>query len=418
VGHWFDGDGAVLALQLTGTEATATYRYVKTMGFLAEQQAGTLQFGGYGSLPAGQWWQRFGKPLKNAANTSVLALPDKLLALWEGGAPHALTLDNLETLGLDELDGLGKLPYSAHPKLDRRTGEIFNFGVSIGLSGILNLYRSDRTGKIQQQTAIALNGIPLIHDFVLAGQYLVFCVPPVRLNSLPVLMQQSSYSEALLWQPDKGTEIIVVDRHTLQVVSRTQTEPWYQWHFANGYQDPDGSVIVQIARYSDFQTNQHLKEVVTGQVQALVQATLWQLWLEPQTGKVRSLTQILDRSCEFPVVNPAETGQLARFIYLAVHRQGTENCGELYNAIARFDTKTETLTEANLGENGYPSEPIYAADAEVGDRGWILTVVYDGNAHRSEVWIFAADGLDREPVCRLALPDVIPLSFHGTWQPG
>ncbi|HEY9875676.1 MAG TPA: carotenoid oxygenase family protein, partial [Candidatus Obscuribacterales bacterium] len=73
--------------------------------------------------------------------------------------------------------------------------------------------------------------------------------------------------------------------------------------------------------------------------------------------------------------------------------------------------------EADLGENRYPTEPIYAADAQNPEKGWVLTVVYDGNAKESEVWVYQCDRLDEEPVCRLGLPSVIPLSFHGTWKP-
>lgn len=50
------------------------------------------------------------------------------------------------------------------------------------------------------------------------------------------------------------------------------------------------------------------------------------------------------------------------------------------------------------------------------EQGWILTVVYDGEQDRSEVWIFDSEHLDEEPVCRLGLPEVIPIGFHGTWK--
>ncbi len=70
-----------------------------------------------------------------------------------------------------------------------------------------------------------------------------------------------------------------------------------------------------------------------------------------------------------------------------------------------------------MGENRYPAEPIYAPKPENPDLGWIVTVVYDGNTDTSEVWVFDSDGLDREPICRLSLPSVIPPSFHGTWKP-
>jgi len=32
-------------------------------------------------------------------------------------------------------------------------------------------------------------------------------------------------------------------------------------------------------------------------------------------------------------------------------------------------------------------EPIYAPDTHNPDQGW-MTVVYDGNSHTSEVWVF------------------------------
>ena len=136
VGHWFDGDGAILAVHFTDAGAKGIYRYVKTKGYLAEAKAGKFLYGNYGMTEPGPIWNHWlhlltnNDPFKNTANTSVLALPDKLLALWEGGNPHALDLQTLETKGLDNLKGLASnQPYSAHPKRDPQTGEIYNIGI-------------------------------------------------------------------------------------------------------------------------------------------------------------------------------------------------------------------------------------------------------------------------------------------------
>ncbi|WP_066424934.1 carotenoid oxygenase family protein [Anabaena sp. 4-3] len=411
VGHWFDGDGAILAVHFTDAGASAVYRYVQTTGYQQETATGKFLYGNYGMTAPGAIWNQWLKPVKNAANTSVLVLPDKLLALWEGGKPHALDLQTLETWGEDSLEGLTNgLNYSAHYKQDPQTGEIFNFGITPGINATLNVYKSNSTGKIIQKAAYPLNGVPLVHDFVLAGKYLVFFIPPVRLNMLPVLLGIDDYSDCLKWQPELGTQIIVIERETLSLVSRGETEPWYQWHFGNGYVDDTGAVIVDIARYQDFQTNQYLKEVATGETHTPAESTLSRVTLNPQTGKVTAIAQLLDRHCEFPNVPQPKVGQMWRYTYMSGFRQGTDISQEILNAIARFDHKTETLIEANLGENRYPSEPIPVED-------WVLTVVYDGNRHCSEVWIFAGDRLDQEPVCKLQLPSVIPHSFHGTWKP-
>ncbi|MDX2244865.1 MAG: carotenoid oxygenase family protein [Leptolyngbyaceae cyanobacterium bins.302] len=416
VEHWFDGDGGILGVHFRDRHAIATYRYVQTAGWQQEEQAGRYILAGYGMLPPGGWFTRLGKDVKNAANTSVLVLTDKLLALWEGGMPHALNLETLETVGLDDLEGLNGRAFSAHPKRDPVTGAIYNFGISIGTKTRLNVYRCDRTGKLQHHHAIPINGFPVVHDFAIAGRYLIFCIPPVRIQPLPLLARVKSYSDAMAWQPELGTEILILDRDTLNLVSRTPTEAWYQWHFGNGSELPDGTIQIEIARYPDFQTNQRLKEIAFGAIQTPAIATLWLLRLNPQTGKVLSMQQALDRSCEFPVSRPQDVGQPFRYTYLSTHRQSSNTRSEIYDSIACFDHHTATLTEANLDEGCYPNEPIYAPNASNPNHGWILTVLYNSRGDRSELWIFDSDRLSDAPVCRLALPHIIPIGFHGTWQ--
>ncbi|MBE9211182.1 carotenoid oxygenase family protein [Plectonema cf. radiosum LEGE 06105] len=412
VGHWFDGDGAILAVHLRENNASAVYRYVQTEEFKQEASAGKLLYGNYGMTAPGAIWNQWLKPIKNAANTSVLALPDKLLALWEGDNPHALDLENLDTFGKDDLGGLDNgLAYSAHPKVDSQTGEIFNFGISPGLNATLNIYKSDATGRILKKVAHQIDGVPLVHDFVLAGGYLIFFIPPVRLNLLMPAIGLSCYSDALEWQPSKGTQILIIDRDTLNIISRGETESWFQWHFSNGYVDNSGAVIVDIASYQDFQTNQYLKEVATGETHTAAKSSLTRVTLNPQTGKLNNIERLFDRHCEFPIVPQQNVGKYSRYTYLSTVKEGTYISQEILNSIACFNHQTDTLIEANFGDNLYPSEPIYA-------QGWILTVVYDGNSDSSEVWIFDADYLDKPPVCKLSLPSVIPPGFHGSWKDG
>jgi len=417
VGHWFDGDGAILAVKFSDNGATGIYRYVQTLGYLAESKAGKYLYGNYGMVAPGLFWNRWFKSVKNSANTSVLALPDKLLALWEGGKPYALNLENLETWGLDNLSGLtNNLPYSAHPKCDGKTGEIFNFGVTPGKNSTLHLYQSDFTGKILQKSSFTVDGLPLIHDFVMAGRYLIFFVPPVQVSLLPALFGFKSFSDAMEWKPQQGTKILIFDRETLSLVSRGETEPWYQWHFSNGYVDNDDLIVIDFFRYQDFQTNQRLKEVASGQIQIPAKSTLWQVRIDPQTAKVKYSQELLDRDGEFPTVPPENVGKFSPYTFMSLHKKGADSTSEIYGAIASFDQQTNILKEADFGENLYPMEPIYAANSLNPNQGWVLTVVYDGNNNQSEIWVFDSERLDDEPLCKLALPSVVPMGFHGTWK--
>ncbi|MCU0543760.1 MAG: carotenoid oxygenase family protein [Oscillatoriaceae cyanobacterium Prado104] len=416
-GHWFDGDGAILAVHFTGAGAAGVYRYVQTAGYLAEEKANKFLYTNYGTMPPSPLWLRWMQPVKNTANTSVLALPDRLLALWEGGPPHALDLQTLETRGIDNLGcrNMG-FSYSAHAKRDPITGNIFNFGVTPGISTKLNVYQSNNIGKIVRKATVKLDGIPLLHDFALAGKYLIFCISPVRLNFAPALAKLSCYGDSFEWKPQLGTQILVFDSETLALVSRSEADPWYQWHFANGFIGADGLVKIDLVRFPDFKSNQRLKEVATGETRTDAEGSLWRIYLNPQTGKVIADEELLDKPCEFPVVPASEIGQESRYIYLATCRPGADIVGERYEAIARFDTQTDTFIIADCGANCYPGEPIFVPDTS-SEKGWILTVVYDGNYDSSEVWIWDSDRLDRAPICKLQLPFVIPLGFHGTWKP-
>lgn len=417
VGHWFDGDGGILAVHFGEEKATATYRYVQTEGYQKEAAANKFLYPNYGMTAPGGFWNNWTKKVKNAANTSVLALPDKLLALWEGGLPHALDLQTLETKGKDNLFGLlYDSSFSAHPKIDSTTGEIFNFGISVGREVTLNIYRSDFAGQVKGQKLYFLDRFSLVHDFVLAGKYLVFFLPPIDLNFLPVIFGFKSFSDAMEWKPDYGTQILVFDRDTLDLVSKIESDAWYQWHFTNGYVDRDESIVIEFVRYQDFQTNQYLKEVATGKTSTPAKGTLWEIKIDPQLGKVIDTKELLDRGCEFPVISQERVGKTWRHTYLSVYREGTDISQELLNAIARFDRHTGNLTVAHIEENCYPTEPIYVPHPDNPEQGWIITVVYDGNTDSSEVRIYQSDGLEDEPLCRLGLPNVIPPGFHGTWK--
>ncbi|MBD2613479.1 carotenoid oxygenase family protein [Nostoc punctiforme FACHB-252] len=419
VGHVFDGDGAILAVHFTDAGATGVYRYVQTAEYQAETQADRFLYDVYGTHKPGPIWQRWFQPIKNAANTSVLALPDKLLALWEATHPYALDLQTLDTIGLDNLGALPKqLPYSAHYKRDAHTGEIFNFGVSIGTSVQLNLYKSDNTGNIIQRNIFNLGRYSIIHDFVLTQKYLVFFMPPMSMKLLPLILGLTTFSDSLLWKPHLGTQVLIFNRENLSLVSRGETDPWFSWHVGNGYEDEEGTIILDLVRYSDFeQTNEFLREFATGETHTLSLSTLWQIRLNPLTGKIISAQEVVNRRCEFPVVQRSQVGQPWRYTYASLIGKNADASKEWFGTIARFDYQTETLTEADLGENRYVTEPIHAQDSQNPEQGWVLTVVYDGNSHSSEVWVFDSDRLDAEPVCILALPSVIPHGFHGTWNP-
>ncbi len=126
--HLFDGDGMVHSVQISDGQAHYCNRYVRTDKFLAEQQAGRALIGGLmeiGKIPNPE-----GIPL-NVANTSLVWHNQRLLALWEVGSPHELSLPSLETLGPYTFQDQLKTAFTAHPKVDQRTGEMMFFAYTM-----------------------------------------------------------------------------------------------------------------------------------------------------------------------------------------------------------------------------------------------------------------------------------------------
>ncbi|MEO0768374.1 MAG: carotenoid oxygenase family protein [Cyanobacteria bacterium J06649_4] len=421
VGHWFDGDGAILRVGFAAGSATGTYRYVQTQGYQNESAADAFLYGNYGRRYPGPLWKHIrglfnGTSLKNSANTAVLALPDRLLALWEAGHPHSLDLETLETLGLDNLGWLKKTQtFSAHPLQDPTSKEIYSIGISPMCE--LMVYRCDAACNLIKQSKIALKDISLVHSFVIAGPYLVFLISPVITDVLALLLNKKAFVDAAKWHSDRGTRMLVLDRETLDVVSDTQTDAWFQWHYGNGCLEADGAVRLDFVRFDNFTNiNETLREVPSGRIKTKAYGRLWQLRLNPKTGAVLSNECVLDRDCEFPQVPAAQVGQPWQQTYLLMHRDGVHTGEDWFGSIGKFDYGTGELVQGNFDAGCYAGEPLHVADGKSATSGYVLTVVYNSVSDRSELWIFAADTLG-DPICRLALPNVIPLGFHSTWQP-
>ncbi|GAB4212950.1 MAG: carotenoid oxygenase family protein [Synechococcales cyanobacterium] len=398
VGHWFDGDGALLAVHLQPHGVSATYRFVQTPQWQAEERQQRFLYGNYG---------RRGLRVKNAANTSVLALDDQVWALCEAGSPFALGATHLETLGaVQRFAG----PYSAHPKRDPQTGDIFNFGVAYGRQTHLHLYHHDPQGQIQRQQRLALPYPTLIHDCILAPPYLLVMVPPLTIDVIAVLLQLKTYSQACTWTPHLGCRWLVFEADTLELVQTLSGDPCFAWHFGRA-QVNGTQITVEGCFYDDFGSNEYLAQVVSGAIHRDPQGYFGRVTLDLSRKRVSAPEIILPRTCDFPTVSPTAT-------YVGVHRQGSRFLPDLFSGLARWDG--QHWQETQWDEGIYPSEAI-----PVGD--WLLTVVWKGHRHGaaptgqgstggSELWILDAHDLTRDPVCRLGLPHPIPPSFHGTWR--
>ncbi|MGH3156532.1 MAG: carotenoid oxygenase family protein, partial [Streptosporangiaceae bacterium] len=253
--HLFDGDGMVSAVRFGRDGVHCANRFVRTRKYLAELHATRPARRGFGTLASGgplRNMTQISPGKSNAANTSVMFTAGRMLALWEAGRPWQLDPTTLETIGEMDFDGAldARLPFSAHPHWDPRTGEIFNFGMVYGRKDAVAPYRIDRTGRLHQLARIPIPAPVMNHDFIVTDRWLVFCLNPLRMRLIPFLTGRAAFGDSLEFHENEATTIVLVPRaggHPVFV----EAPAWFQFHFAAAYDDGD-DVVIDLSRYQSY----------------------------------------------------------------------------------------------------------------------------------------------------------------------
>jgi all-trans-8'-apo-beta-carotenal 15,15'-oxygenase len=408
--HWFDGDGMVQAMRFDDAGVHYRNRYVRTDSYRDETRAGRVTYRGFGKMrPGGMLANAFRQPA-NVSNTSVVIENGRLLSLWEGGPPYELDPATLETRGVADFSGALKA-FSAHPKIDPETGELFNFGIDYGAKTTLTPYRLDR-GIVTRLPAVPLPYPLMNHDFVLTKHHLVFCLGPILVSPLKFLLGLSSFDGALHWEPGKPTLILLVPREGAARPRFIETEPFFQFHFANGY-ETDGAIVLDLARYPDYLTiGETLRSYWHSPWPAKGMATLQRLRIDLVTGTVESRSYATGSANEFPRVNPAYVGRPYRYAYIACNP--ADRTEGLQQQIAKVDLESGATSVHDFGAMHYVGEPVFIPTGHAAeDDGVIVALVFDAARQRTDVV-----GLDaRDPASsRLftaRLPHHVPYSLHG-----
>lgn len=418
IAHWFDGDGGILKVEFTGKAAKATYRYVQTEAYQKEQAEGKFSYGSYGRLPSGSFWQKLTTPIKNRANSGIVSVGDRLLALWTAGSPYVINPQDLSTLGIDPNFGSKneESPYSSSAKVDPDTGNIYNFGIEYGTKAKLKLYCSDQNGKLIQQKDLPLDNCFYIHNFIMAGQYLVFFIPPLRLKLMPFLSKQKSFSECLSWQEKENTKVLVVDRNNFNVVSQGETDSWFGWNYGNGCIDANGNIVAELVAYQNFdEINKFLGSISSNGIYPCAKGKLMEITVNPATGAVKQTKILLDEPCEYPIVSSSCVGKPWRFTYLFAYSPSRDTLTNLPDTVVCRDRQTGQMTTAYQEKDCYHNLMTLVGGEENSPAKWIIVQVFNATVNRSEIWILSGEKPNSEPI-KLALPKVVPFGFSGVWQ--
>ena len=349
---------------------------------------------------------------KNPANTNVVFHAGKLLALCEAGRPYRLDPRTLSTVGEDDMGGTlpADAAYSAHPKLDRATGEMWNFGTAYGTQAPASLYRTSAQGETRRVGVVPL---PRSHGSRLrphphAGHLRHRADRPAA-RPAGARPGQRSFAESLRWQPELGVNIAVVDRSSGEI-RWARTDPFMMFHTVHAWDEGD-DVVVDLCAYADGAIMQTIEDVMVGDVPTPARAYAERLRISP-TGTIRR-SRLSDMALEFPRVAGRVWGRAEDRIYGTAW---TDRMDFIGRPVA-IDTVTGKVEQASFGDGELAGEcvPVSKGDARSERDVWLLTLVFDGAAGTTELRILDGGDVSAPPVARIALPHVVPLGFHGNW---
>lgn len=422
--HPFDGDGMICAIRFQEGRAHFRNRFVRTEGYVAEQQAGKILYRGvFGTQKPGGWLANaFDLRLKNIANTNVICWGGKLLALWEAAAPHRLDPQTLETIGLDDLDGI--LPpggsFSAHPRFDPASplndGKpcLVNFSIKTGLSSTITIYELDKAGKLLRQQAHTIPGFAFMHDFAITPNYCIFFQSSVRFNPIPYLLGLKSAGQSLQVQTDRPTQIILIPRHGSAPVRTIPVEAGFVFHHANAFEQND-QIYIDSLCYDSLPEVEPDEDYLEVKFTTLAPPQLYRFRLNLDT-ETCDRQQIDSRCCEFPTLHPNYVGRPYRYLYLGAAHAPTGNAP--LQAILKRDWQTGEQQIWSAAPRGFAGEPVFVprSNGTAEDDGWLLMLAFNAARERSEVVIL--DARTMQDVARLPLKHHVPYGLHGHFCPG
>lgn len=423
--HPFDGDGMISAFSFNEGKVQFRNRFVRTEAYLQEQAAQQILYRGvFGTKKPGGWLNNaFDLQLKNIANTGVIYWGGKLLALWEAAEPYRLDPKTLETIGIDYLDGVLQPgdAFAAHPwidpscVMDNGAPCLVNFRVAPGLSSKISIFEFAPDGKLLRRHAHSIPGFSFIHDFAITPNYCIFFQNAVSFNPFPFLFGWRGAGECVDFQPDKPTTVVLIPRNPdNRQVKTFKVQSGFVFHHANAF-EAEGKVYIDSIAYDSLpqvQPDSNYKEV---DFASLDPGKLWRFSLDLEEGTVER--KLLESTCcEFPTLHPDRVGRDYRYLYFGAAHNNTGRNAPL-QAIMKLDLQTGNREQHSFAPSGYVSEPIFVPkpNAEAEDRGWVLTLVYDGSQHRSTLAILDAQNLEAKAIALLHLKHHIPYGLHGSW---
>ena len=425
----YDADGAVDLFRFHEGHVDFRSRYVRTPRFLAERKAHRALFGLYRNRLTSDASVR--ELSHNTANTTPIVHAGMLFSMKEESLPTRLDPHTLDTIGEWNFGGaLRATSFTAHPKIDPFTGEMiaFSYEAKGDCSDDLAVFVFDSKAQLKNEIWFKSPVVSMMHDMAITDRHVI--LPTTAMVTSAERLQRGE----LQWAHDPTTPAYVA------IVPRAGTAADVRWfrgttaqamriHTTNAWSEGN-KVIMEAPVASEnfhpyFPRTDGTRSDPSKYIPTLRR---WTFDLDSPDDtfqeeilfggmKVTSFTRIDDR---FLTRRQRYSYMLMSDPSLPINRDFADTLAvRVSNAWYRFDHVTGGIEKFAAGDSHGMSEPQFvprSATAAEGD-GYLIGVVNDFRALRSELVVVDAMDLAAGAIARVKLPFRLHMQVHGWWVP-
>ena len=406
--HTFDGDGMIHAMAFSGGKVRYRNRFIQNEGFKLEQAHGDWLYKGMNSLmdPTPSALPQGAPGAKNLANTAFAFHNNTLYALHEPSQPTIIDLPSLATRGPTDFDGKLTHPFTAHPKIDQRSGEMMAYGYSFQ-APFVTYSVVDKAGHLVHSTPITIPRSIFMHDFAATEKHTLFLDFPITLD----VGRAIAGGPAVAFEPEYGSRIGVMPRYGSDADVR-----WFDVktgvviHTANAWDEGD-EVVLQASRSN----TADIAGAGTSEGNNLQenQGHLYEWRINLSSGEVAERT-LSDTPCDFTRVNDNYACFKTRYVYAGIFN--TERAFT-FDGVMKYDNESGSTTEFRYGPHRHGGEAVFAprVDCASEDDGYLVCFIHDEADNQSECLIIDAQNIEAGPVATIMMPFRVPYGFHAGW---
>lgn len=431
--HWFDGLAMLRRFCFAAGQVSFANRFLHSRAYQEAQKRGKISRGEFGTTARKSLLERLRDPLPRLTDNATVNITmqgNRFVSVTESPFPIVFDPDSLETL--DRFHYQDRVPgqiTTAHPHFDYEENALYSYLVNLIPTCSYSIYRmAAPSAKRQLIGSIPVDRPAYMHTFAMTRQYIILVEYPLRLSRASLLLSGKPVIENYDWQPQQGTQFLILSKQTGEVVHRATSAAFFAFHHVNAFEQGD-EILIDLIAYDDSRVIQslYLEPLLHHPEQVIAAGELRRYRVDlaqPASAEPTVDFEVLvSEAMELPRINYRRCNTRP---YQFAYGVGSSQPGQFLDRLVKADVQNRKA-QVWQAPDCYAGEPVFVAapdslsapqseiqpNSQPEDAGVVLSVVL--NAQSQTSFLLVLDGQSWQELARVQLPYHLPFDFHGQY---